>query len=50
MLHLLHPGRDDDAVVVAAVARQNAEEPVGRGVDDREGIGIGIGIWFWVRG
>src|SRR5262245_12439069 len=34
VLHVLELGRDDDAVVVAAAARQDAQELIGRGVDD----------------
>ena len=34
MLHVLQLGRDDDAVMMAAVARQDADQRVGRGVDD----------------
>jgi hypothetical protein len=34
VLHMLQLGRDDDAVMMAAVARQDAHQLVSLGIDD----------------
>jgi len=40
MLHVLELGRDNDAVMMAAGAWQNAEQLIGRGIDNGNAAGL----------